>query len=401
LEGGEGVDLLFGEAGNDELSGGTGDDGLYGEAGNDVYLFNVGDGVDTIDDAEGVNRIRFGEGITLDTLILGQATGTSGEQYLTLQYGTADKLSIKNGLLGTNRLYELADGSVLTHAELMQRAPALFITGTVQSEVMDGGPQNDTLYGKAGNDTLRGSAGNDNLYGGLGSDVLEGGEGNDLLLGYEPYSTGSSELGHDTLYGGRGADRMFGGLGDDVYLIDRGDGIDAIGDGSDVPVGGFDTLRFGAGVLPEHVILYRTEDDLRLVLDNGPQQIFIGGFFNGSYDRRIEQFVFDNGNGAVWTLDDINARVIAGSANAMTGSSGDDSFSVDHAGDTVTEAVNAGTDTIDSWISYALPENVEHLTLTGPLPISGTGNALDNVLRGNAANNFLDGREGYDRAYGG
>ncbi|MGH9195411.1 MAG: calcium-binding protein, partial [Acidimicrobiia bacterium] len=194
---------------------------------------------------------------------------------------------------------------------------------------------------------------------------------------------------------------MFGGLGDDVYLIHRGDGIDTVRDGTDVPAGGFDTLRFGAGVLPEHVALYRTADDLRLVLDNGPQQIVISSFFNASSDRRIEQFIFDNGNGPVWTLDDINAWVINGTPNAMLGTSGDDRFSVDHAGDTVSEAPAAGTDTIESWVSYALPSNVENLILTGPLHIDGTGNALDNVLRGNSGNNVLAGAGGYDTAYGG
>ncbi|MGH8579928.1 MAG: calcium-binding protein, partial [Gammaproteobacteria bacterium] len=92
LEGGEGADLLFGEAGNDTLTGGTGDDALYGEAGDDVYVFNAGDGVDSIDDLEGVNRIRFGGGITLEDLILGQASG-----YLTIRYGETDTVYIKGG----------------------------------------------------------------------------------------------------------------------------------------------------------------------------------------------------------------------------------------------------------------------------------------------------------------
>jgi len=117
-------------------------------------------------------------------------------------------------------------------------------------------------------------------------------------------------------------------------------------------------------------------------------------------DTHFEQFIFDNGNGPVWTLDDINARAIAGSANAMIGTSGDDSFSVDHAGDTVSEAPAAGIDTIEFWVGYTLPSNVENLILTGPLHIDGRGNALDNILRGNSGNNVLDGGEGYDTAYG-
>lgn len=230
--------------------------------------------------------------------------------------------------------------------------------------------------------------------------MLEGGEGNDQLLGYEPYSTPSAQE-HDTLYGGRGNDRIFGGLGDDVYRIDRGDGIDTISDGTDDPVGGFDTLRFGAGVLPGNVALYRDGVDLRVVVDNGPQQITISGFFDSSYDQRIEQFVFDNGSGPVWTLDDIHPRVIAGTPNTMLGTSGDDTFAVDHGSDTVTEAADGGTDTIESWVSYTLPANVENLTLTGLLHIYGAGNALDNIIRGNGGNNFLNGGGGNDTFYGG
>ncbi|MGH2360706.1 MAG: calcium-binding protein, partial [bacterium] len=394
-------------AGDDRLEGGPGNDFLRGGGGADVYVVNRGDGADTIDDPEGANRIRFGAGIDVDDLTLGQASGAGGERYFTIKYTASDKLSINHGLLGAFKSYEFADGTALTHAELLaRRAPTLKVEGSSQADVIEGGAQGDALYGKSGDDTLRGGAGADALSGGFGSDVLEGGEGNDQLLGYEPYSTQGAQE-HDTLYGGRGNDRMFGGLGDDVYRIDRGDGIDTLGDGADDPVGGFDTLRFGAGVLPEQVTLYRTQsylgsgDDLVVVLDAGAQQITISGFFNGSYDRRIEQFVFDNGNGPVWALEDINARVIAGAPNTMTGTSGDDTFSVDHGSDTVTEAADAGTDSIESWVSYTLPANVENLTLAGLLHIEGTGNALDNILRGNAGNNSLRGGGGNDTFYGG
>lgn len=41
--------------------------------------------------------------------------------------------------------------------------------------------------------------------------------------------------------------------------------------------------------------------------------------------------------------------------------------------------------------SCFLPANVEGITLTGLHNLSATGNGLDNVLTGNAANNRLDG----------
>ncbi|MBL8398610.1 MAG: PD40 domain-containing protein, partial [Candidatus Accumulibacter sp.] len=61
----------------------------------------------------------------------------------------------------------------------------------------------------------------------------------------------------------------------------------------------------------------------------------------------------------------------------------------------------SGFDTVRASISYALPDVVEHLTLTGGSAINGTGNALDNALTGNAAVNTLDGAAGADTLDGG
>ena len=57
------------------------------------------------------------------------------------------------------------------------------ITGSNQSETLDGRGGDDFLFGGNGNDVLLGGAGNDRLDGENGRDVLDGGTGNDILTG--------------------------------------------------------------------------------------------------------------------------------------------------------------------------------------------------------------------------
>ena len=88
-------------------------------------------------------------------------------------------------------------------------------------------------------------------------------------------------------------------------------------------------------------------------------------------------------------------------ADVMAGGAGNDTYVIDNAGDVVTEAVAAGTDTVNASISYSLGANAEDLVLTGSADLSATGNALNNVITGNAGNNILEGGAGADTLSGG
>jgi Ca2+-binding RTX toxin-like protein len=82
-------------------------------------------------------------------------------------------------------------------------------------------------------------------------------------------------------------------------------------------------------------------------------------------------------------------------ANVLTGGAGNDTYVVG-TGDTVTEQASAGTDTVQSAITWTLGTNLENLTLTGTTAINGTGNTLDNILTGNSGANVLTGGAGND-----
>ncbi|TKB72427.1 MAG: hypothetical protein E8D46_13855, partial [Nitrospira sp.] len=82
-------------------------------------------------------------------------------------------------------------------------------------------------------------------------------------------------------------------------------------------------------------------------------------------------------------------------ANLLTGGLGNDTYVVG-VGDTVVEGLAEGFDTVQSALTYTLGANLENLTLTGALAITGTGNALNNVLTGNSAANLLIGGLGND-----
>jgi len=88
--------------------------------------------------------------------------------------------------------------------------------------------------------------------------------------------------------------------------------------------------------------------------------------------------------------------------DSLYGGTGDDVYVVVYAADsTVVELANEGNDTVQSAITFSLPDDVENLILTGNFSddpwlvyTDGLGNALDNEITGNDGFNQLYGFDG-------
>ena len=98
------------------------------------------------------------------------------------------------------------------------------------------------------------------------------------------------------------------------------------------------------------------------------------------------------GNDSIWGDSSVNVT--------MQGGTGDDIYYLYSSINRAVEAPGGGTDTINTWMSYTLPENFENLTVTG----SGRyafGNHSDNIISGASGSQTIDGGAGNDVLIGG
>jgi len=416
-------DTILGLAGNDSLAGYAGNDALDGGDGNDTL--DGGDGNDTLIDGETmrggagndtyrlnswspsvsvVNIAEVYDAASSDVLVLppGVAPGSvSVDIGYNSSTGTYVDLLLKDKVSGKyvcvaqyfatpGNEYKVeqirfADGTAWSVDDVFARYAASHLTAG--NDAVLGFIWNDVLDGQAGNDTLTGNRGNDQLFGGAGNDKLYGDSNNQPI----PLPTD----GNDTLDGGAGNDSMCGEGGNDTYLFGRGRGSDLIGEDG----GAADRILLDAGIQTSDVSLFRAGNDLVLAVDQGASQLVVASQFSGTAGYVVESIQF--ADGTVWDAAAIQSLAVAGTVNAMTGTSGNDTFVVDNTGDTITEGANQGTDTVQSSVTYTLGANLENLTLTGYLHQNGYGNGLDNVITGNSGSNFLVGYGGTDTLYGG
>jgi Ca2+-binding RTX toxin-like protein len=427
---GAGNDLantITGNAGNNTIDGGTGEDNLVGGAGDDTYLVNSISDVVLEAASEGTDTVQSSISYTLtanvENLLL---TGTSningtGNALNNLLTGNSAANTL-SGDVGDDTYVVDNAGDVVTEAsgggtDTVQSVISYALTANVENLLLTGisninGTGNDLaniITGNEGNNTIDGGAGADNLAGGAGddthlvdntSDVVseQASEGTDtvqssvsytlatdienlLLIGTDSINGTGNDLantitgnaGNNTIDGGAGADNMAGDAGNDIYVVDNSGDVVA------------EAASEGTDIVQSSVSYTLATDIENLVLIGA-------GNINGTGNELANIITGNAGNN---TIDGGTG------ADNMSGDGGIDIYVVDNAGDVVTEAFGAGTDTVQSSISYALTANVENLTLTGADNINGIGNALNNFLTGNSAANILSGGAGADTMTGG
>jgi Ca2+-binding RTX toxin-like protein len=333
------------------------------------------------------------------------------------------------------------------------RIAAIDYEGTTGADQCQGSAFNDTINGLAGNDSLFGGNGIDIILGGIGIDTIDGESGNDDLQGEANNDTLKGGAGNDKLNGGTGNDTMEGGIGDDTYYVDSVSDVvtELPNQGTDTVITTLTNYTLGANVeklqLTAAGNASGTGNELNNTLTgNSFENVLVGGlgadymaaglgddtyyvdnvgdatveaaaagndgviaFITHALRPNIEDLILfgaGNLNGTGNTLANTisgnsDSNILNGLAGAddMTGFGGNDTYYVDNAGDTTTEALGAGIDIVRSTVNWTLAANIEKLYLLGSVA-NGSGNDLSNYIYGNSAANTLDGKAGADRLFG-
>ena len=216
---------------------------------------------------------------------------------------------------------------------------------------------------------------------GASSEVMQGFENligtanNDIIVGTTVSNTLDGGAGNDTINGGQGVDTVFGRAGDDVILVNNINDvvIEFAGQGTNDRIIASTSYTLAAG----------TEIERLSAIDPAAfTPINLTG-------NALSQVI--SGNAGVNILSSGATRL----SDTLRGFQGDDIYRVFNTGDVIVELAGGGTgDRVAAAVNYTLGAgvNVEFLNTTnaaGVAPLNLAGNALSQVIVGNAGANIL------------
>ena len=317
-------------------------------------------------------------------------------------------------------------------------SPGTDITGTAQSELLEGGTEANLIEGLGGDDTLRGGAGDDVLIGGPGADLIDGGFGEDTIsfagaasavqadLGFPSNNTGEAtgdtyvDVEHvegsgfgDNLRGNAGGNRIKSGAGADTVIAREGDDT-LVGDADDdILLGGLGADWIDGGTGRDRAAYWQATGGLRidLLVSSTNTGEATGDVYTSIEDLHASEFddevLGDNAANQIWGVGGLDTIFGRGGADSLFGGADDDILLGGTDGDRLDGG--AGMDRAAYWTSnVAIRADLQNPQInTGDAAgdtyvsvenLSGT-NFNDN-LRGDAGNNIIWGSDGRDVIYG-
>ncbi len=426
IKGNSAANHINGAAGIDTLIGGLGDDIYTVDSADDVVTELAGEGNDTVTTSVTYALAANIESLSLTGNAAINAKGNAGNNQLTgnnannkldggngadtLQGGLGDDSYIVDSAgdnvieqnnAGNDTVTSSISYSLGNNVEnlVLVGTQGLSGTGNNANNALQGNDASNTIDGGLGADTMTGAKGNDSYtVDNIGDVIAEtAGGGTDTVNSSVSYTlsanienlllTGTSALNAtgnqannkltgnnaaNQLNGGAGVDTMTGGDGNDSYTVDNTNDVIV-----ETATGGTDTVNSS--------VTYSLSANIEQLNLTGSSDI------NATGNSSANLITGNTGN-----------NILNGGtgADTLSGGDGNDSYVVENTGDSVVEANNAGTDSVSSTISYSLAANLENLTLLGSQTLNGTGNTLNNALKGNNAANLLNGGAGNDTLKG-
>jgi len=191
--------------------------------------------------------------------------------------------------------------------------------------------------------------------------------------------------GNDRLIAAGGSYGVSGGGGRDTAVIDLQTGWSqgVAFDGTGVGPGSGDVFLNDGGSATRHLI--------------GISNLEIHGRTSGAL---LDNFITGGaGTDTIYGGPGDDILTSGPGVTTLIGGPGNDVYYVHNLFDRVTENPGEGYDTVFTTVPFTLPANVEALYLQGAV-VSGTGNALDNLIVGDNGANLLRGMAGNDTLYG-